>query len=310
MRRRRRTAGGSIRCRRDSAGDAAICTHVVKKRRAPFGPCASPRALGSHRLDIRVFVERRAAVRQRALDRLRAIRIAVEFGGARFERTIVAFDIDVERTPVRARDVAAAARRIARTERAVAAVFPSTGLRAARWVRMIRPVRRRESACLLPESTPSPDRAPARGARPMRGARPGGAIDPQPPPDAALPPIAPELPDGAIGAGCTPPVVPVELESAFEPPCFEHEDIAIANPTAVTPTATARHMLRKLRENSGRMAPPAVNESVAQQAACRGSAQRRQSGRAVPIDRPVDRSIGQWQAAPGGRRRAIRDPIA
>ncbi|MDN7672678.1 hypothetical protein QZM22_09145 [Burkholderia oklahomensis] len=127
------------------------------------------------------------------------------------------------------------------------------------------------------------------GARPMRAARPVGAIDPQPPPDAALPPIAPELPDGAVGAGCTPPVVPVELESAFEPPCFEHEDIAIANPTAVTPTATARHMLRKLRENSGRMAPPAVNESVAQQAACRGSTQRRRSSRAGPIDRPAGR---------------------
>ncbi|KVE44402.1 hypothetical protein WS69_20870 [Burkholderia sp. BDU5] len=78
----------------------------------------------------------------------------------------------------------------------------------------------------------------------MRAARPVGAVRPHPPADAAL------------------------------PPCFEHEDIATANPAAVTPTATARHMLR---ENSGRMVPPAVNESVAQQAARRGFTQRRQS---------------------------------
>ncbi|QPS44796.1 MULTISPECIES: hypothetical protein [Burkholderia] len=66
----------------------------------------------------------------------------------------------------------------------------------------------------------------------------------QPPPDAP-PGAAPELPDGAIGVGCTPPVAPpVELESVFEPPCFEHEAIVIASPAVVTPTATTRHMLR------------------------------------------------------------------
>ncbi|ABN85172.1 hypothetical protein BURPS668_1216 [Burkholderia pseudomallei 668] len=106
-------------------------------------------------------------------------------------------------------------------------------------------------------------RAPARA---RRAPRPGSASSAQPPLDAP-PGAVPELPDGAIGAGCTPPVAPpVELEPEFESLCFEHEAAAIANPAVVTPTATARHMLR---ENSGRIAPPAVNESVAQQAACR-----------------------------------------
>ncbi|WP_156443783.1 hypothetical protein [Burkholderia savannae] len=94
----------------------------------------------------------------------------------------------------------------------------------------------------------------------------------QPPPDAP-PDAAPELPDNAIDTGCTPPVAPVELESAFEPPGFEQEAIAIAiaNPAVVTPTATACHTLR---ENSGCIAPPAVSESIAQQAMHRASRPR------------------------------------